>query len=53
VSAEDSERKKEETWANVCRAEGWVCRVCGSTPEQGQRFKDNLCDDCIKFVRNE
>jgi len=27
--------------------------VCGSVPERGQRFTDNLCDDCRKIVRNE
>jgi len=53
VSTDDSERKKDEAWANLCRAEGWVCRVCGSVPERGQRFDDNLCDDCRKIVRNE
>jgi hypothetical protein len=53
VSTDDSERKKDEAWANLCRAEGWVCRVCGSVPERGQRFTDNLCDDCRKIVRNE
>jgi len=53
VSADNSERKKDEAWANLCRAEGWVYRVCGSVPERGQRFTNDLCDDCRKIVRNE
>ena len=53
VNTDDPERKKDAAWANLCRAEGWVCRVCGSVPERGQRFMDNLCDDCRKIVRNE
>jgi hypothetical protein len=44
MSTDDSESEKDKAWANVCRAEGWVCRVCGSVPERGQRFQDNLCD---------
>jgi hypothetical protein len=53
VSTHDSENKKDEAWANLCLAEGWVCRVCGSVPERGQRFTNDLCDDCRKIVRNE
>jgi hypothetical protein len=53
VSTDDFERKKDAAWANLCRAEGWVCRVCGSVPERGQRFTHDLCDDCRKIVRNE
>jgi len=53
VSTDDSESKKDEAWATLCQAEGWVCRVCGSVPGRGQRFEDNLCDDCRKIVRNE
>lgn len=53
VNTDDSERKKDEAWVNLCRAEGWACRVCGSIPERGQRFPDDLCDDCRKIVRNE
>ena len=50
---EDPEDRKEAAWITLCHAEGWVCRVCGFVPERGQRFADNLCDDCRKIVRNE
>jgi hypothetical protein len=50
---EDAESRKDEAWATLCQAEGWACRVCGCVPERGQRFADNLCDDCRKIVRNE
>jgi len=53
VSTNDNESKKDEAWANLCVAEGWVCRACGSAPERGQRFTKNICDDCRKIVRNE
>lgn len=53
MSTDDAETKKDEAWANLCRAEGWVCRVCGSVPGRGKRFPDNLCEDCLKMVRNE
>jgi hypothetical protein len=48
VSIDDSESKKDEVWATLCQAEGWVCRVCGSVPERGQRFTDKLCEDCTQ-----
>ena len=50
---DDTEHKKDAAWANVCRENGWLCRICGAVPEQGLQFADNLCDDCRKIVRNE
>ena len=50
---DDAERQKDKAWANLCRENAWVCRICGSVPEQGQHFPDDLCDDCRKIARNE
>src|SRR5580704_16789820 len=47
---EDPESKKDEAWATLCQAEGWACRVCGSVPERGHRFADNLCDDFVGYM---
>jgi hypothetical protein len=50
---DDAEREKDRVWANLCRESAWVCRICGAVPERGQRFTDDLCDDCRKIARNE
>jgi tRNA(His) 5'-end guanylyltransferase len=54
VGTDDTERNKDEAWANVCESEGWTCRVCGVVPpERGKRFEGDLCDDCRLIARNE
>lgn len=50
---DDTERERERVWADLCHESGWVCRICAAVPKPGQQFKDNLCDDCHKIVRNE
>lgn len=49
----DAEHEKDQVWANLCRENAWVCRICGAVPERGQQFTDDLCDDCRKIARNE
>jgi len=54
VRSDDTERKKDEAWANLCESEGWVCRVCGAVPpERGRRFEGEICDDCRLIAGNE
>ena len=53
VVSSEAEGEKDKAWESLCRAEGWVCRICGAVPERGQQFTDNLCDDCRKIARNE
>jgi hypothetical protein len=50
---EDAEHDKDRVWANLCRENAWVCRICGAVPERGKQFTDDLCDDCRKIARNE
>lgn len=50
---DNTERERERVWADLCHESGWVYRICAAVPEPGQQFKDNLCDDCHKIVRNE
>jgi len=54
MSTDDAaERERNKTLADLCRAEGWVCKFCGAIPECDQQFTENLCDDCRKIARNE
>jgi len=48
-----SEKIREATWADLCRRNGWVCKVCGAVPELGKRFDGDLCDDCRLQLKNE
>ena len=48
-----AERERTKRGADLCRAEGGVCKFCGAIPERGQQFTENLCDDCRKMARNE
>lgn len=34
-------------WQTLCRARGWVCRVCGLYPEHGNPlgYEDGLCPE--------
>jgi len=50
---DDAERGKDSVWAGLCRENGWICCICDAVPESGMQFTYNLCDDCIKIVRNE
>ena len=38
----DAKGERDKAWESLCRAEGWVCRICGGVPERGQHFTDNL-----------
>ena len=51
LSADNNERDK--AWVNLCQQSGWVCKICGAVPNVGQRFEDDLCDDCKLRVKNE
>jgi len=53
VSTEDSERRKDVAWENLCRENGWACRICGTTPERGKQFANGLCEDCRLSIKNE
>jgi hypothetical protein len=49
---EETEREKDQAWTSLCHESGWECRICGSVPERGQQFVDNLCDDCRNMTHN-
>jgi hypothetical protein len=51
--SDDTQRRKDDAWAKLCRENGWVCKLCGSFPEVGKRFEDELCEDCRLQIRNE
>ena len=53
LRVKDEDQEKEKIWANLCRENAWVCRICGAVPELRVQFKDDLCDDCRKLARNE
>jgi hypothetical protein len=42
VVSSDAKGERDKAWESLCRAEGWVCRICGGVPERGQHFTDNL-----------
>jgi len=42
----------EVAWTNLCEANGWVCKFCGSCPEVGGFFEGNVCEDCAIQIRN-
>jgi len=51
--SDHTQRLKEEAWKKLCRESGWVCKVCGATPEVGEEFEGELCEDCRLQIRNE
>ncbi len=45
--AKDREIELDDNWADLCRAKGWACEVCGALPaERGIPFDDGVCGDC-------
>ena len=53
VTESNSEKLKAGNWVDLCREYGWVCKLCGTAPQLGKRFADNLCDDCKLQLKNE
>ena len=53
MNESNSEKLRDATWGELCREYGWVCKVCGTAPQLGERFEDNLCDDCRLQLKNE
>ena len=53
MNTEQPTRESDRVWAEMCRAEGWVCKICAAVPECGKRFDGDLCDDCKLQLKNE
>jgi hypothetical protein len=53
VNTERSMDNSDPVWAEMCRAEGWLCKLCGAVPEYAKRFERELCDDCKLQLKNE